>query len=178
MNYLRIAGPLSLVGVLLAPLGCGSSDASVVHQSRTITVVGDTCGEWQLEPAGSMHETIVDANCGPGLTCAGPLTIVYPAKKWRTSVGRCVPEGASSCAPLTTRCPGQLVCASGFGIQGTGQCFVDCKKSSDCPGPMQTCLDSTCTFLKCPLVTDAGPPPASCTGETACVDGLCTLVVQ
>lgn len=141
-------------------------------ETRVVTELGGTCGEWQTSPTGASDSTRVKATCQEPLGCKRQANVT-PEGESGNHFGFCLPESALTCdLAAGMACPSGLRCSSGFGL-GENACLLACEDNADCPGEFQICLNGDCRVIRCP--TTGGPEAdAACGSGNQCQRGVCT----
>ena len=168
-----------MIVLCLVAAGCSSSDSDAFFQQyRTVTRLGDTCGDWQIEPAGSPSITRVRADCADGMGC-NDRVLVNPPNEAGNRLGVCLSADALTCNAMipdaAITCPAGMDCHYGQATPAPGRCFVYCEKHSDCFGEFQVC-DSTnsCAIIRCAIsgTSDVGDD-SKCPSGARCQRGVC-----
>jgi hypothetical protein len=156
-------------------VACACSDDNAPShrvETRIVTELGDTCGDWQTSVSGASESTRVSATCQAPFVCK-PQADVTPDGESGNHFGFCLPEAALSCDLATgMACPSGLRCESGFGI-GPSACFLGCVDNADCAGEFQICMAGDCRVVECPTTGGTAADEACGTGNH-CQRGVCT----
>jgi len=145
---------------LLWIAACSPDDGepAAKEEHRTVTVPGETCGDWRAESEG----TRIIATCDTGMSCRYDATVVLPGELG-DHYGICREEGALECGPEDA-CPDAWVCRQ---ETGPAKCLYICEEHADCPGAFQVCDREACVIRSC---TD---DDSECLSGSACVRGVC-----
>ena len=163
----------ALVGLCLL-VSCGDDDArQTLHEHRTVTTPGGTCGRWQETTSDPATITYVSADCDAGLFCAGTA---YALARPEQTTGRdfytCLPITALGCAnSQSSQCIAPFSCQAGLTLPPEGVCIHTCTNNVDCPDTYQICDSDWCVVLPCGVPVGAGY--TQCPAGTHCQDSIC-----
>jgi hypothetical protein len=150
-------------------LGCSDSSGPSENRTETITVttLGDTCGQWQTDPAGTTNASRLISKCGEGLSCGYLEYAAVAANELPGTFGICMPASGYGCdTAFSSLCADPLLtCIVGFSSPN-GSCFYGCEQHSDCVGPYQVCYSGGCQVITC--VKEANGGNASCVYGSHC----------